>query len=135
MRAASLQASPAAAGRAELARAALEAVVYQTADLFDAVAKDGVEANTLRVDGGMVANDWLMQFLSDILDLPVERPKTLETTALGAAYLAGLQQGIYQNTEEIAECWRLDARFQPAMADGERNRLVAGWKEALRRTL
>ena len=123
------------AGRAELARAALEAVVYQTADLFDAVAKDGAEAAALRVDGGMVANDWLMQFLADILNLPVERPKTLETTALGAAYLAGLQHGIYQSTDEIAECWRLDARFQPAMADGERSRLVAGWKEALRRAL
>lgn len=123
------------AGRAELARAALEAVAYQTADLMDAIAADGVSARTLRVDGGMVANDWTLQFLADILGLPVERPKVLETTALGAAYLAGLQIGAYQNTDDIAERWRLDARFQPAMAAEERNKNIAGWKEALRRAL
>ncbi|MEO1135128.1 MAG: glycerol kinase GlpK [Pseudomonadota bacterium] len=123
------------AGRAELARAALESVVYQTADLMTAIAKDGAQTNTLRVDGGMVANDWTMQFLADILNLPVERPKILETTALGAAYLAGLQAGIFQDTEELAERWRLDARFQPAMAVDERTRNLAGWADALRRAL
>ena len=123
------------AGRAEFARAALESVVYQTADLMTAIARDGARTNTLRVDGGMVANDWLMQFLADIIGLPVERPKVLETTALGAAYLAGLQAGLYQDTEEIAERWRLDARFQPAMAPDLRSRNLAGWSDALRRTL
>ncbi|GJL95120.1 MAG: glycerol kinase [Hyphococcus sp.] len=123
------------AGRAELARAALEAVVYQTSDLMDAIAKDGVTAKTLRVDGGMVANDWVMQFLSDILALPVERPKVLETTALGAAYLAGLQAGIYQSTEEVADAWRLDARFQSAMDGTQRRKNLDGWREAIRKTL
>jgi len=123
------------AGRAELARAALEAVAYQTHDLMAEIAKDGVMPATLRVDGGMVANDWTMQFLADILDLPVERPKVTETTALGAAYLAGLQAGVFQDTEEIAERWRLDARFQPAMAVEERNRNLTGWRDALGRAL
>lgn len=123
------------AGRAELVRAALESVVYQTADLMTAIAGDGVAPKTLRVDGGMVANDWVMQFLADILDIPVERPRILETTALGAAYLAGLQAGIFESTSDIAERWRLDARFQPAMAPETRTRNLMGWKEALRRTL
>ncbi len=123
------------AGRAHLVRAALEAVVYQTADLMTAMAKDGVTPKTLNVDGGMVANDWVMQFLADILDLPIERPRVLETTALGAAYLAGLQAGIFGSTDEIAERWRLDARFQPAMAEKTRTQNISGWEDALRRTL
>ena len=123
------------AGRAELARAALEAVVYQTADLITAMAADGAKVRSLRVDGGMVANDWLMQFLSDILDMTVERPKVLETTGLGAAAFAGLQAGVYQSVDEIAECRRIDARFQPAMAPVERNQALAGWAKALERTL
>ncbi len=123
------------AGRAEFARAALESVAYQTADLMTAIAKDGAETKTLRVDGGMVANDWTMQFLADILGLPVERPQILETTALGAAYLAGLQAGVFQDTDEIADLWRLDARFQPAMAPDIRARNLSGWADALRRTL
>lgn len=124
-----------ATGRAHFARAALESVAYQTADLMTAITKDGVTPKTLRVDGGMVANDWTMQFLADILGLPVERPKVLETTALGAAYLAGLQAGYFQSTEEIAERWRLDARFQPAMSPGERQKHLDGWKDALEKTL
>ncbi len=123
------------AGRAHFARAALESVVYQTADLMDAISKDGVCPKTLRVDGGMVANDWTMQFLADILNVPVERPRVLETTALGAAYLAGLQAGVYQSTDEIIDRWRLDARFQPAMGNEDRRQNLAGWQEALRRTL
>ncbi len=124
-----------AAGRAELARAALESVAYQTADLMTAMAADGAASQSLRVDGGMVANDWVMQFLSDILDITVERPKVLETTALGAAYLAGLQAGIYKDVDEIAESRRIDARFQPAMAPETRNAALAGWAKALERTL
>ncbi len=123
------------AGRAELARAALESVAYQTADLMHAIVRDGATPKTLRVDGGMVASDWTMQFLADILDLPVERPKVIETTALGAAYLAGLQAGIFQDPEDIAARWRLDARFQPAMATEERTRNLTGWNAALRLAL
>ncbi len=123
------------AGRAALARAALESVVYQTADLMTAIAADGVSAQSLRVDGGMVANDWVMQFLADILDISVERPKVLETTALGAAALAGLQAGVYQDLSDIADHRQLDARFQPAMAPETRNAALSGWKKALARTL
>ena len=123
------------AGREELARAALEAVAYQTADLMEAFAKDGAPTKHLRVDGGMVANDWTMQFLADILAMPVERPRVLETTALGAVYLAGLQAGVYDGIEDITALWRLDARFQPAMAAEERYRNITGWKDALRRAL
>ena len=123
------------AGRAELARAALESIAYQTADLMEAIAGDGAAPQTLRVDGGMVANDWVMQFLADILNLPVERPQVLETTALGAAYLAGLQSGIFQDTDDIAARWRLDARFHPAMAAQTRNRNLKGWRQALERAL
>lgn len=119
------------AGRAEIARAALESVAYQTADLMRAIAKDGITPKTLRVDGGMVASDWTMQFLADILDLPVERPTVNETTALGAAYLAGLQANIFQDLDDIAERWRLDARFQPAMGGSERDRNLKGWNHAL----
>jgi len=123
------------AGRAELARAALESVAYQTADLMKAIADDGVTPATLRVDGGMVASDWTMQFLADILNLPVERPRIIETTALGAAYLAGLQAGVFKDTDDISERWRLDARFQPAMSADERNRNLAGWHAALKLAL
>ena len=119
------------AGRAELARAALESVVYQTADLMDAVNADGAVPKTIRVDGGMVANDWLMQFLADILDLTVARPRIMETTALGAAYLAGLKAGVYQSTEEIASLWTQDRMFEPKMASDFREKNLRGWKSAL----
>ena len=91
--------------------------------------------DALRVDGGMVANDWLMQFLADILALPVERPKVLETTALGAAYLAGLQAGVYGSTGDIAKFWGRDARFEPKMPAAERGDLLKGWRKAVERTL
>ncbi|MHA7871120.1 MAG: glycerol kinase GlpK, partial [Hyphococcus sp.] len=123
------------AGRAELARAALESVAYQTADLMRAVAADGAAPKTLRVDGGMSASDWTMQFLADILALPVERPQVTETTALGAAYLAGLHAGVFSDLDDIAARWRLDARFQPAMAAEERARNLAGWDAALKLAL
>ena len=122
-------------GAAELARAALESVAYQTADLVEAIAADGAGPKALRVDGGMVANDWLMQFLADAIALPVERPKTLETTALGAAFLAGLRCGIYASTDEIARIWARDARFEPKMPAEERGALLAGWRKAVARTL
>lgn len=124
-----------ATGRPEIARAALEAVCYQTADLLRAMADDGVSATALRVDGGMVANGWLLQYLADILDLPVDRPAVMETTALGAATLAGLGAGIYQSVDDVADRWRRDARFEPAMDAGTREARMAGWRAALERTL
>jgi len=121
-------------GRAEIVRAALEAVCYQTRDLMQAMAGDGApRPKALRVDGGMSANDWLMQFLADVLDLPVERPIVTETTALGAAYLAGLKAGIFASTEDISGHWQRERRFEPRMGNGERDRLYAGWQDAVAR--
>jgi glycerol kinase len=121
-------------GIAEIVRSALEAVCYQTRDLMQAMADDGgVEPTALRVDGGMVANDWLMQFLSDILNLPVERPTVTETTALGAAALAGLTTGLFSSTEDIARRWQRDRRFEPNMEDVQRQSLYAGWRNAITR--
>ena len=121
-------------GRAEIARAALEAVCYQTRDLMEAMAADGAPQPTaLRVDGGMTRNNWLMQFLADTLDLPVERPAVTETTALGAAYLAGLASGLWNSVEDIARHWRRDRLFEPKMSSTERDQLYAGWKDAVAR--
>lgn len=122
-------------GPAEFARCALESVCYQTSDLFDAIGDDGIRPDVLRVDGGMVANDWLMQFLADVLDVPVERPCISETTALGAAYLAGLQSGLYSDLHALEQMWRRDARFEPRCDPALRQRLRAGWHDAVRRVL
>jgi glycerol kinase len=124
-------------GPAEIARAALEAVCYQTRDLLEAMRKDwrGGGDTVLRVDGGMVASDWTMQFLADILDAPVDRPTILETTALGAAWLAGSKAGVWPGMEEFASTWAQDRRFEPAMDNGDREAKVRGWNEAVRRTL
>jgi glycerol kinase len=124
-------------GPEEFARAALEAVCYQTADLLAAMKKDmgGSGKTVLRVDGGMVASDWTMQRLADILNADVDRPSVLETTALGAAYLAGLQAGVYPQPAEFASGWARERRFAPAMPAAEHERKMTGWKEAVRRTL
>ncbi|MEP4378606.1 MAG: glycerol kinase GlpK [Alphaproteobacteria bacterium] len=123
-------------GIAEIARATLEAVAYQTNDLLDAMSADrGAKPETIRVDGGMASNDWLMQFLADILDMPVERPVTTETTALGAAMLAGLGIGLYANPGDIDNRWRLDRDFKPEMSIDTRTELLAGWQDAVARTL
>lgn len=126
-----------ATGPAELSRAALESVCYQTRDLLEAMRKDWQsEGNTtLRVDGGMVASNWTMQFLADILNAPVDRPEVLETTALGAAYLAGLYEGVYEEPELFAQGWRRECRFAPALDESVRARKYQGWKDAVRRTL
>ncbi|MFL6853924.1 MAG: glycerol kinase GlpK [Sphingomicrobium sp.] len=121
---------------AHLARAALEAVAYQTRDLIEAMANDsGAALTAMRVDGGMAANAWLCQFLADILDLPVERPQNLETTALGAAFFAGLATGVWAGLEELSDIWKRQDRFVPRMAAGQRTTLLAGWKAALAKTL
>mgnify|MGYP001484275520 CR=1 FL=1 len=125
-------------GPAEFARAALEAVAYQTRDLLDAMKKDwkgGSAKTVLRVDGGMVASDWTMQCLADILDAAVDRPTILETTALGAAWLAGSRAGVWPKAAEFSRKWALDQRFQPAMDDKTRDRKLKGWRDAVRRTL
>jgi len=122
---------------AELSRAALESVCYQTRDLLEAMKGDWADMHetVLRVDGGMVANDWTMQFLADILDAPVDRPKVLETTAVGAAYLAGLRAGVYPSPEEFADGWKRDRQFLPQLDKEVLRRKYAGWKDAVRRTL
>jgi glycerol kinase len=126
-------------GPREFARAALESTCYQTLDLIEAMRADwpaaATDAAVLRVDGGMVASDWTMQRLADILGLPIDRPSVPETTALGAAYLAGLDAGLLPEPDRFADMWRLDRRFSPAMADSDRARKVAGWRDAVSRTL
>lgn len=121
---------------AHIARAALEAVAYQTRDLLDAMAKDYQKPiETLRVDGGMAANNWLLQFLSDMAGVEVQRPACIETSALGAAYLAGLQVGVYSSLDEISDLWEMNADFRPEMDNEQRERLYDGWKHAVARAL
>jgi len=122
---------------ADLARAALESVAYQTQDLLMAMRKDwkGASDTVLRVDGGMVASDWTMQFLSDILDVPVDRPTILETTALGAAWLAGWKAGVWPDMKGFARHWALDRQFNPSMDPAVRKQKLKGWNQAVRRTL
>ena len=124
-------------GPNELAKAALDAVCFQTSDLLEAMRGDWPAAGktVLRVDGGMVASDWTMQRLADILDAPVDRPTVLETTALGAAYLAGLQSGFYPEPAQFAQAWALDRRFTPALDAAARKAQLATWHDAVRRTL
>jgi len=124
-------------GRAELARATLESVCYQTRDLIEAMHRDwqGDADTVLRVDGGMVASDWTMQRLSDLLDAPVDRPVLQETTALGAAWLAGMKAGVCPGMDGFSEGWALERRFTPRMAEPERSRKYAGWQDAVRRAL
>lgn len=124
-------------GRNELVRAALESVCLQTEDLIGAMRGDWPDMGqtVLRVDGGMVASDWTMQRLADIVDEPIDRPQMLETTAFGAGYLAGLQAGLYPSPEDFSARWRLDRRFTPAMAAPLRARKIAAWRDAVSRTL
>ncbi len=121
-------------GIAEIVRSALEAVCYQTRDLMSAMEADGgAKPSALRVDGGMVRNDWVMQFLADILDTPVERPVVTETTALGAALCAGLGAGIYASLGEVSSNWQRDRLFSPSMNPDQRQALYAGWQQAIKR--
>ena len=119
-------------GPAEIARAALEAAGYQTRDLIDAMKADaGISVTTLRVDGGMAASDWTMQFISDVVPATVERPAEIETTAWGAAYVAGLAQGLYPEPENMVGAWRAGRRFTPQMPAAERAERYAGWRRAI----
>ncbi|MBW7470217.1 glycerol kinase GlpK [Marinobacter sp. M216] len=118
-------------GIREIVTAGLQSVCYQTKDLQKAMERDGIRPVTLRVDGGMVANSWVLQFLADVLGARVDRPSLVETTALGAAYLAGLQAGVYGSLEELAGLWRCDRSFEPEMSKGDRDRLYEGWTRAV----
>ena len=120
--------------RAHVARAALESIAFQSAELAIAMQGDAASPLTeLRVDGGAARNDLLMQFQADLVGVPVVRPAVTETTALGAAYLAGLAVGFWSGTEEIASLWRVERRFEPTIAPGKREALVADWKRAVER--
>ena len=118
-----------------LVRATIESVAYQSYDLFDSMKKDGLKPKVIKIDGGMVANNWFSQFLSDIINLKVIRPKVLETTALGAAFLAGYQIGEFKSLKEIQFKWKKDRVFSPKLNKSLRNNLLQGWKQAIRKTL
>lgn len=121
-------------GIAEIVTAGLQSVCFQTRDLLDAMTADGASSTAaLRVDGGMVVNNWVVQALANILGVPVDRPQVTETTALGVAYLAGLQIGLYRDLAEIAKHWQRERAFEPAMPEAKRNELYEGWLDAIRR--
>ncbi|HET9538170.1 MAG TPA: FGGY-family carbohydrate kinase, partial [Mesorhizobium sp.] len=124
------------ANKGHIARAALEATAFQTREVLDAMTKDtGIAVKELRTDGGMVVNELLMQFQADILDVPVVRPKVIETTALGAAYAAGLATGFWAGPDELIRNWAVDKRWTPAMEASRRDRLNAEWNKAITRSL
>jgi len=125
-------------GAPEFARAALQSVGLQTRDLLEAMRANGAAGAgdaVLRVDGGMSASNWTMQYLADIIGAPVDRPKVLETTAMGAAWLAGMHVGVYQGQSEFAANWALERRFMPKMAEQERAAAYTRWKSAVAATL
>ena len=124
------------ATRAHIARAALESTAYQVRDVAEAMEADsGIKLTSLKTDGGMVANELLMQFQADILDVPVVRPKVTETTALGAAYAAGLAVGYWRNTDDLRANWGVDKTWTPTLASEKREQLYKSWKKAVSRSL
>ena len=122
-------------GPKEIIRATIESVAYQTNDLFEAMKNDGLKPKLIKVDGGMVLNNWFSQFLSDTINAKVLRPKVNETTALGAAFMAGLQIGVYKSLKDIAKNWQADKSFVPKIKNGERKILINGWNKAIKKTL
>ena len=124
------------AGRNHIIRATLESIAYQTKDIIEAMIEDsGINLTVLKVDGGASANNFLMQFQSDILNVNIERPEITETTALGAAYLAGLATGFWKSKGEVIQNWSMNKKFKPAINDDERNRLYSGWKKAVKKAM
>ena len=119
----------------EIVRATLESVAYQSYDLFNAMKNDGLRPNLVKVDGGMVKNNWFSQFLSDIIDLEVIRPKANEATALGAALMAGLKIGVFKSLKDVSKNWKIDKKFYPKMNKVNRSKLLRGWKQAITKTL
>ena len=122
-------------GPKQIVRAVIESVAYQTYDLFEAMKHDGLRPKVVKVDGGMVMNDWFTQFLANVINVKVLRPKVQETTALGAAFMAGLQIGAYKSLKDISNKWSLDKKFSPKMKNNIRNILITGWSKAIKRTL
>ena len=122
-------------GISEIVRATVESVGYQTYDLFEAMKNDGLRPKIVRVDGGMVKNNWFSQFLSDVINVKVLRPKVEETTALGAAFMAGLKIGVYKSINDISKNWSLDKKFSPKMKKTTRKKLINGWQKAIKRAL
>ena len=122
-------------GPKEIVRAVIESVAYQTYDLFEAMRHDGLRPKVVKVDGGMVMNNWFSQYLADIVNVKVLRPKVHETTALGAAFMAGLQIGVYKSLKDISKNWSLDKQFNPKMKNKIRRSLVKGWLVTIKRTL
>ena len=119
----------------DLVRATIESVAYQTSDLFVSMRKDGLNPKSVKVDGGMVSNNWFVQFLSEILKIKITRSKINETTALGAAYMAGYQTGIYRSLSDIKQNWKKDRDFKPKFNKSYRNKLLQGWQQAIKKTL
>ena len=119
----------------EIIRATLESVAYQSYDLFNAMKKDGLKPNLIKVDGGMVKNKWFSQFLSNVINTKVIRPKVQETTALGAAFMAGLKIGVYKSLSDISKNWKIDKKFIPKISKRNRTILLKGWEQAIRKTL
>ena len=122
-------------GPKEIVRATVESVAYQTHDLFEAMNNDGLKPRIIKVDGGMVKNNWFSQFLSDVVNIKVLRPKVDETTALGAAFMAGLQIGVYKSLKDISKNWKADRIFNPKMKIQHRKNLIKGWKSVIKKTL
>ncbi|MEQ8559610.1 MAG: glycerol kinase GlpK [Henriciella sp.] len=122
-------------GRNVIARAALESVAYQTHDLIACLEQDGLSVETIRVDGGMVENNWFLQFLADILSVRIDRPEIIESTARGAAFLAGLEAGIYSDLGALEALWQADRSFTATIPDKDRHRLISGWEKAVKATL
>ena len=122
-------------GPKEIIRATLESVVYQTYDLFEAMKHDGLRPKVIKVDGGMVMNNWFAQYLADIINIKILRPKVHETTALGAAFMAGLSIGVYKSLNDISKKWALDKKFSPKIKNKFRKRMLQGWNKAIKRAL
>ena len=122
-------------GRNEIIRATLESVAYQTLDLINSMKNDGINPSLMKVDGGMVKNNWFLQFLSNITKLDIIRPKVIETTALGAALIAGYGRGVYKSLPNISKKLKISKKFYPKMADKHRLKLLNGWTQAIRKTL
>ena len=118
-----------------LVRATIESVAYQSYDLFNSMNKDGLKPKIVKIDGGMAANNWFSQFLSNIISLSVVRPKILETTALGVAFFAGYQSGVFKSLNEIKKLWNKDKVFAPKLSKSSRNKLLHGWNLAIKKTL
>ncbi len=119
----------------DLVRAVIESVAYQSYDLFESMRKDGLKPKIVKVDGGMVINNWFCQFLSNIIDTKVVKPKVRETTALGAALMAGLKIGVYKSLSDISNYWKIEKKFTPKISKSSRTKLLKGWQQAIRKTL